>query len=117
MQVKKGDVIRVHYTGTLNDGSQFDSSVGRSPLEFTVGAGQMIAGFDAGVVGDGLAGHGRFPQGCGQSLAAFHVALCHAGHCDWGPVVQTAGRQAGGGHCGGFHLAVFGTANAVQAAL
>lgn len=51
MQVKKGDVIRVHYTGTLNDGSQFDSSVGRSPLEFTVGAGQMIAGFDAGVVG------------------------------------------------------------------
>ena len=52
MQVKKGDVIRVHYTGTLNDGSQFDSSVGRSPLEFTVGAGQMIAGFDAGVVGE-----------------------------------------------------------------
>jgi peptidylprolyl isomerase len=51
MQVKKGDVIRVHYTGTLNDGSQFDSSVGRSPLEFTVGAGQMIAGFDAGVLG------------------------------------------------------------------
>ena len=51
MQVKKGDVIRVHYTGTLLDGSQFDSSVGRSPLEFTVGAGQMIAGFDASVVG------------------------------------------------------------------
>lgn len=51
MQVKSGDVIRVHYTGTLLDGSQFDSSVGRAPLEFTVGAGQMIAGFDAGVVG------------------------------------------------------------------
>ncbi len=51
MQVKKGDVVRVHYTGTLLDGSQFDSSVGRSPLEFTVGAGQMIAGFDAGVLG------------------------------------------------------------------
>ncbi|MEY3577203.1 MAG: hypothetical protein RL394_786, partial [Bacteroidota bacterium] len=43
--------VRVHYTGTLEDGSQFDSSVGRAPLEFTVGAGQMIAGFDAGVVG------------------------------------------------------------------
>ena len=44
-------MVRVHYTGTLLDGSQFDSSVGRAPLEFTVGAGQMIAGFDAGVVG------------------------------------------------------------------
>lgn len=51
MQVKSGDVIRVHYTGKLLDGSQFDSSVGKAPLEFTVGAGQMIAGFDAGVVG------------------------------------------------------------------
>ncbi len=51
MQAKKGDVVRVHYTGKLQDGSQFDSSVGRAPLEFTLGAGQMIAGFDAGVVG------------------------------------------------------------------
>jgi peptidylprolyl isomerase len=51
MQVKNGDVVRVHYTGTLSDGSQFDSSAGRAPLEFTVGAGQMIAGFDAGVIG------------------------------------------------------------------
>ena len=49
--VKQGDVVRVHYTGRLTSGEQFDSSVGRSPLEFTVGAGQMIAGFDAGVVG------------------------------------------------------------------
>lgn len=51
MQAKKGDIVRVHYTGKLNDGSQFDSSVGRTPLEFTLGAGQMIAGFDAGVLG------------------------------------------------------------------
>jgi FKBP-type peptidyl-prolyl cis-trans isomerase 2 len=51
MQAKKGDIVRVHYTGKLNDGSQFDSSVGRAPLEFTLGAGQMIAGFDEGVLG------------------------------------------------------------------
>jgi peptidylprolyl isomerase len=51
MQAKQGDVVRVHYTGRLTDGTQFDSSEGREPLEFTVGAGQMIKGFDDGVVG------------------------------------------------------------------
>jgi peptidylprolyl isomerase len=51
MQAKQGDVVRVHYTGRLTDGTQFDSSEGREPLEFTVGAGQMIKGFDEGVVG------------------------------------------------------------------
>ena len=50
-QAKKGDVVRVHYTGRLSSGEQFDSSAGREPLEFTVGAGQMIRGFDAGVEG------------------------------------------------------------------
>src|ERR1700712_370937 len=48
---KKGDVVKVHYTGKLNSGEQFDSSKGRSPLEFTVGAGQMIPGFDAAIPG------------------------------------------------------------------
>ena len=50
-QAKKGDVVRVHYTGRLTSGEQFDSSAGREPLEFTVGAGQMIKGFDAAVEG------------------------------------------------------------------
>jgi peptidylprolyl isomerase len=48
---KKGDTVKVDYTGTLSDGTQFDSSIGREPLQFTVGAGQMIAGFDAAVEG------------------------------------------------------------------
>jgi FK506-binding protein 1 len=47
----KGMNVKVEYTGTLTDGSVFDSSEGREPLAFTVGAGQMIPGFDAGVVG------------------------------------------------------------------
>lgn len=50
-QVKEGDVVRVHYTGKLTNGEQFDSSVGREPLEFTVGAGMMIKGFDSAMPG------------------------------------------------------------------
>lgn len=50
-QAKSGDTVRIHYTGTLNDGSTFDSSAGRDPLEFTLGSGQVIPGFDTGVTG------------------------------------------------------------------
>ena len=50
---QSGDTVLVHYHGTLDDGSVFDSSLGREPLRFTVGGGQVIAGFDAAV--DGLA--------------------------------------------------------------
>jgi FKBP-type peptidyl-prolyl cis-trans isomerase 2 len=53
-QVKEGDVVKVHYTGKLVNGEQFDSSVGREPLEFTVGAGQMIKGFDDAMPGMNL---------------------------------------------------------------
>ncbi|MDR1775205.1 MAG: FKBP-type peptidyl-prolyl cis-trans isomerase [Actinomycetes bacterium] len=48
---KAGDTVKVDYTGKLTDGTQFDTSIGREPLEFTVGAGQMIAGFDAAIPG------------------------------------------------------------------
>jgi peptidylprolyl isomerase len=49
-----GDTVSVHYTGKLEDGTVFDSSVGRDPLSFTIGAGQMIPGFDKGVRGMAL---------------------------------------------------------------
>ena len=50
-QVKEGDKIKVHYTGKFKDGTVFDSSRERQPLEFTIGAGQLIKGFDQGVRG------------------------------------------------------------------
>ncbi len=44
-----GDTVRIHYTGRLDDGTVFDSSEGREPLEFTIGGGKVIVGFDYGV--------------------------------------------------------------------
>ena len=48
-QAEKGDRVRVHYTGRLADGQVFDSSEGGEPLEFELGAGQVIQGFDEGI--------------------------------------------------------------------
>ena len=48
---KEGDTVKVHYTGTLDDGTVFDTSEGSEPLEFTIGAGNVITGFDEAVKG------------------------------------------------------------------
>ena len=50
-QAKAGDTVKIHYTGTLTDGTEFDSSAGRDPLEFALGSGQVIPGFDQAVDG------------------------------------------------------------------
>ena len=47
--IENGQKVKMHYTGTLDDGSQFDSSAGRDPLEFEMGAGMVIPGFEKGV--------------------------------------------------------------------
>ena len=50
-QAKKGDNVKVHYTGKLNDGTVFDTSKDRHPLQFIIGEGRIIAGFEEAVVG------------------------------------------------------------------
>lgn len=50
-QAKNGDTVMVHYTGTLDDGTQFDSSVGGEPLEVTLGEGGVIPGFEQALEG------------------------------------------------------------------
>ena len=50
-QASSGDSVRIHYTGRLNDGTVFDSSREREPLEFTIGQHQVIPGFENGVIG------------------------------------------------------------------
>jgi peptidylprolyl isomerase len=50
-EAKSGDKVKIHYSGTLDDGTQFDSSEGREPLEFDIGSGQVIPGFETAVIG------------------------------------------------------------------
>jgi FKBP-type peptidyl-prolyl cis-trans isomerase 2 len=50
-QAKNGDTIKVHYTGRLKDGTVFDSSEGRDPMQFTLGAGKVIPAFEEAVIG------------------------------------------------------------------
>ena len=50
-EAKSGDTVRIHYTGTLTDGTRFDSSEGRDPLEFTLGGGQVIPGLEREIFG------------------------------------------------------------------
>ena len=50
-QAKKGDTVKIHYTGRLQDGSVFDSSSGHEPLQFSIGSRQVIQGFEEAVTG------------------------------------------------------------------
>ena len=49
-QVKKNNTVKVHYVGKLSDGQVFDTSEGKEPLEFTLGQGKLIAGFEKGLI-------------------------------------------------------------------
>ena len=66
-QVKNGDTVAIHYTGTLNDGTTFDSSQGRDPLAFQVGSGQVIPGLDAALPGMAVGDKKTVNIPCGQA--------------------------------------------------
>ncbi|MEM8656037.1 MAG: peptidylprolyl isomerase [Pseudomonadota bacterium] len=76
--IKDGDTVRIHYTGTLLDGTVFDSSEGRDPLEFVVGSGQIIPGLDTALPGmtEGETKKVNIP--CDQAYGPINPALRQA---------------------------------------
>ena len=71
-QVKSGDTVRIHYTGTLTDGTVFDSSAGRDPLEFTVGSGQIIPGLDKAIPGMAVGDKKSVPVPADEAYGPHH---------------------------------------------
>ncbi len=64
---KTGDTVRFHYTGTLSDGSQFDSSQGSNPMDATLGEGMLIAGFEAALIGMAIGDSKSFTVTAGEA--------------------------------------------------
>jgi FKBP-type peptidyl-prolyl cis-trans isomerase 2 len=74
-KVKEGDNVSLHYTGTLDDGTVFDSSEGGDPLNFTIGSGQVIPGFENGVVGMDLGETKEISVAPDQAYGDYHEEL------------------------------------------
>lgn len=71
-QASKGDTVRIHYTGRLVDGTEFDSSNGRPPLEFQLGSGQIIAGLDRQVEGMSVGEKATLTIPADQAYGPYH---------------------------------------------
>ncbi|MEL7132437.1 MAG: peptidylprolyl isomerase [Pseudomonadota bacterium] len=76
--IKDGDTVRIHYTGTLLDGTVFDSSDGRDPLEFVVGSGQIISGLDTALPGMTKGEKKKVSIPCDQAYGPINPALRQA---------------------------------------
>lgn len=74
-EAKDGAKVRVHYTGTLDDGTVFDTSAGREPLEFVLGAGQVISGFERAVRGMKVGEKNRVTMGPDEAYGQRSEAL------------------------------------------
>lgn len=86
-QAKQGDTVRVHYRGKLKDGSEFDASFGREPLQFTIGGAQVIPGFEEAVMGmnPGDAKTTELPaeKAFGRHLEDMVVVVAKSQFADW----------------------------------
>jgi len=69
---KSGDTVRIHYKGTLDDGTVFDSSEGRDPLEFVVGSGMIIPGLDIAIPGMAVGDHKTVRAEAAQAYGPRH---------------------------------------------
>jgi len=74
-QAKNGDTVEVHYTGTLENGTVFDTSEGGEPLEFTLGQGQMIPGFEQAVLGMKVGESKNFTIPADEAYGPYDAAL------------------------------------------
>lgn len=74
-EIKQGDTVRIHYTGTLLDGNVFDSSDGRDPLEFVVGSGQIIPGLDSAMPGLSAGDKKRVEIACVDAYGPINPAM------------------------------------------
>ncbi|HKP87381.1 MAG TPA: peptidylprolyl isomerase [Blastocatellia bacterium] len=74
-KVKEGDNVSLHYTGTLDDGTVFDSSEGGEALNFTIGSGQVIPGFEYGIVGMDLGETKEISIEPDQAYGEYHEEL------------------------------------------
>lgn len=76
-QAKNGDRVKVHYTGTLDDGTQFDTSTGGDPLEVTLGSGEVIPGFEQGIEGMQVGDTKTVNIPCAEAYGERHQELVH----------------------------------------
>ena len=76
-QIQNNDTVEVHYTGTLSNGQVFDSSLDREPLKFTLGQGQLIPGFEAGIIDLKVGDKKTIQIPCAEAYCERHDEMMH----------------------------------------
>ena len=92
-EAKSGDRVKVHYTGTLGDGTEFDSSRGRDPIEITIGEHEVIPGFEDALVGMSEGDTKTIKLPCEQAYGRYREE--HVGMVDRSQLPGEADLQVG----------------------